>query len=177
VDVPTNVLLPGERLLWSGRPQRIVPTGLDWYRLVFGLVWVSVIAGTGLPFSGRGISFIGLVFLAFGIAATWVPVIARLWVMRRAVYAVTDRRVVLADRVSGRTRAAAYLAALPPPVTRPRHDGVGTVAFGQPGGFLSFFGGTPAPKAQSLQSPIELVAVPDAERVRDLIAQAQARPA
>ncbi|MBE8522773.1 PH domain-containing protein [Amycolatopsis sp. H6(2020)] len=173
MDVPRNVLLPGEQLLWSGRPQRIAPRGLDWYRLAFGVVWVSVVAASGLVFARASQTYyIGAVFAFCGLAAAWGPVLGRLWAMRRTVYAVTDRRVVVADGVSGRTRASAYLGALPPPVTRPRQDGVGTVTFGEAGGLLSTFGAQPAPK--SPQATIVLVAVPDAERVRDLIARGQA---
>jgi hypothetical protein len=43
---------------------------------------------------------------------------------------VTDRRIVLADRFSGRTRTSAYLGTLPPPVVRIRRDGSGTIVFG-----------------------------------------------
>ena len=173
-----NVLLPGERVLWSGRPGRVVPRGLDWYRLAFGLVWISVVVGSASPWPENGVPYVGLGFAAFGFAVSSGPVIGRLWVMRRVVYAVTDRRVVVVDRVSGRTRASAYLAALAPPVTRTRtrDDGVGTVTFGEPVGFLSSAGHQPS-KGQSPQVQIELVAVPDAERVRDVVAQAQSRQA
>ncbi|MDQ7804947.1 PH domain-containing protein [Amycolatopsis sp. A133] len=176
MDVPMKVLLPGEQLLWSGRPQRIAPRGLDWYSLAFGVVWVSVIAASGIGFGREGRTFyIGAAFAVFGLATAWGPVIGRLWALRRAVYAVTDQRVVVADGVSGRTRASAYLRALPPPVTQPREDGVGTVTFGEAGGLLSLFGGAQATAgSKSSQVPIVLVAVPEAERVRDLIARGQA---
>ena len=79
---------------------------------------------------------------------------------------------MVADRVSGATRTSAYLGALPPPVARAGVDGVGAVSFGGSGGFLDAIvsAGNPRPAA------IKFVAVPDAERVRDLIAQAQTRP-
>ncbi|MEU0533124.1 hypothetical protein [Amycolatopsis tolypomycina] len=174
MDVPGNVLLPGERLLWSGRPRRITLQGLDWYQLASGVVWVSVVATSALVF-GRSSQthYIGAVFAFCGLAAAWAPVAGRLWAMRRAVYAVTDRRVVVADGVSGRTRVSAYLGALPPPVARPGRDGAGTVTFGGPAGLLGVLAGAQT-KTRSMPVPIVLVAVPEAERVRDLIARAQA---
>lgn len=173
MEVPRNVLQPGEQLLWSGRPQRIAPRGLDWYHLAAGVVWVSLVGASALVF-GRASQtyYIGAVFAFGGLAIAWGPVFARLWAMRRTVYAVTDRRVVVADGVSGRTRASAYLGALPPPATRPRLDGVGTVTFGEADGLLSVFAAQL--KQKSPQATIALVAVPDAERVRDLIARGQA---
>jgi hypothetical protein len=54
-----------------GRPQRIVPTGLEWYRLVFGSVLVSVFAATELPFPAGRISFLGVVIVTFGFAIAW----------------------------------------------------------------------------------------------------------
>ncbi|MEA5358189.1 hypothetical protein VA596_01465 [Amycolatopsis sp., V23-08] len=173
MDLPTNVLLPGERLLWSGRPRHAALDGHDWYRLVFGLVWVSLVLG--FPLLGRGsLLLVSPIFAAFGLAIAWGPVVLRQRTLRRAVYAVTDRRVVVADRVSGRIRASAYLGALPPPVVRAGRNGVGAVAFGSTGGLLGSLTGAANPGAFAARS-MRLVGLPDAGYVRDLIAQAQAR--
>lgn len=84
-------------------------------------------------------------------------------------YVVTDRRIVLADRFSGSTRASACLGTLPPPVARIRQDGSGTIVFGR-------LSRAPLPSLPVLWSLMAtgLVAVPEAGRVRDLIAWAQA---
>jgi hypothetical protein len=173
VDVPIIVLLPGERLLWSGRPQRIAPTGFEWYRIVFGSVLVTVFAATGLPFPDGGISFFGVVAVTFGLAIVCGPVAVRLWATRRAVYAVTDQRIVVADRVSGRTRVWADLGFSPPTVTRLGHDGLGTLTFPTPGGTVDIRGYSVPVRHRP--PPIQLVAVPDAEGLRDLIMEEQAR--
>ncbi|WP_328442764.1 hypothetical protein [Amycolatopsis sp. NBC_00438] len=104
-----------------------------------------------------------------GVAFVWVPVAVRLRARRGAEYVVTDRRIVLADRFSGRTRASVYLGTLPPPVARIRQDGSGTIDFGR-------FVRAPVMPFSSLGSLMltGLVAVPEAGRVRDLIARAQA---
>jgi len=39
MDLPVNVLLPGERLVWSGRPRR--NQGERRGLLAFGLVWAA----------------------------------------------------------------------------------------------------------------------------------------
>jgi hypothetical protein len=171
VDVPLIVLSPGERLLWSGRPQRIVPTGLEWYRLVFGSILVSVLfAALGLPFPDGRVPVMFVVLVTVGFAAVWVPVILRLRATRRAVYAVTDQRVVVADRVSGRIRTWTDL--VPPTVTPIGHDGLGNLTFPVPGGSADIFGY--AVPVKGAPAPIELFAVPEAEQLRELIVQERA---
>jgi hypothetical protein len=129
VDVPTNDLLPGERLLWSGRPQRLIFARFDWYQFAFGLLWG--IATIVVPVARHEpLSFFAWAVGVGGVAFVWVPVVARLRGRRGVEYVVTDRRIVLADRFSGRTRASAYLGTLPPPVARIRQDGSGTIVFG-----------------------------------------------
>jgi hypothetical protein len=167
VDVPTNVLLPGERLLWSGRPQRLTLARFDLYQFAIGLFWgIVTIVG---PAARHPMSIFEWAVGLGGLALTWVPVIARLRARRSVEYVVTDRRIVLADRFSGRTRASAYLATLPPPVARIRQDGSGTIDFGS----FSRVPSVPTPSLVPLRLT-GLVAVPEAGRVRDLIASAQA---
>lgn len=169
MDVPANVLLPGERLLWSGRPQRLVLARFDWYQFAFGLLWAiaTIVHSVAKP---EPLSFFDWAFGVGGIAFVWVPLVARLRGRRGVEYVVTDRRIVLADRFSGRTRASVYLGTLPPPVARIRRDGSGTVDFGR---FVRI-PGVSSPSSVSLLVT-GLVAVPEAGRVRDLIAWAQAR--
>jgi hypothetical protein len=168
VDVPTKVLLPGERLLWSGRPQRLTLARFDWYQFAFGLFWG--IATIVVPVARHDpMSFFAWAVGVGGLAFAWVPVVARLRGRRGVEYVVTDRRIVLADRFSGSTRASVYLGTLPPPVARIRQDGSGTIDFGR----FSRAPLVPAPSSMPLMLT-GLVAVPEAGRVRDLIAWAQA---
>ncbi|MFF1609337.1 hypothetical protein ACFVYA_16265 [Amycolatopsis sp. NPDC058278] len=167
MDVPTNVLLPGERLLWSGRPQRLILARFDWYQFAFGLLWG--IATIVVPVARHNpLSLFAWAVGVGGVAFAWVPVVARLRARRGVEYVVTDRRIVLADRFSGRTRASAYLGTLPPPVARIRQDGSGTVDFGR----FSRIASVPTRSSFALMVT-GLVAVPEAGRVRDLIAWAQ----
>ncbi|MEU8634443.1 hypothetical protein AB0C38_19865 [Amycolatopsis sp. NPDC048633] len=169
MDEPLIVLLPGERLLWSGRPRRVVPTGLEWFRLAFGSVLVAVFAVVLPVWDGR-ISFMGVVIVTFGLAFVCAPVVVRLWTTRRAVYAVTDQRVVVADRATGRILTWGDLRL--PTVTPLGRDGLGTLTFPVRGGSVDVLGYSVPKRHQP--APIELFAVPDAEGLRELIVQEQA---
>jgi hypothetical protein len=160
VEEPVIVLNPGERLLWSGRPKKVVPSGWEWCRLVFGSILVSVFtAATG----------VGVVAAVLGFAIVWGPVLARLRTTYRAVYAVTDQRVVVADRFSGRTRK--WMDLTTPAVNSLGSDGLGTLTFHPPVATVDFLGFGLPKRKQPL--PIALFAVPDAEGLRELIVQEQ----
>lgn len=167
MDDPIIVLLPRERLLWSGRPQRIAPTGLEWFRLASGSVVVAA-AAAALLFPGR-ISVMGVIAVTVGFAVVAGPVLVRLWTTHRAVYAVTDQRVVVADRVTGRIRTWTDLRL--PTVIPVGRDGLGTLTFPVPGATVDVLGYSVPMRNQP--APIELVAVPEAEHLRELIVQVQ----
>jgi len=171
VDVPSIVLSPGERLLWSGRPQRIAPVGLEWFRPVFGSLLVAGSAAVvPLLFPGYPFAFV-VVLVAVGLAGCWWPVLARPWVLGRAVYTVTDRRVVVADRVSGRIRKQAELGMVPPTVTWLGRDGLGTLGFATSNLELDVSGYLVGRLRE--RDAIRLVAVPEPERIHDLVVAAQ----
>jgi hypothetical protein len=159
VEEPIIALQPGERLLWSGRPRRVVPVGWEWCRLVIGSILVAVVISvTGLRV---------LPVLVWFVAVSG-PVLVRLWTTHRAVYAVTDQRVVVADRISGRTRK--WMDSTTPAVTSLRGDGVGTLTFHPLFETVDILGfGLPK---QNQPRPIALFAVPDADQVRTLIVRA-----
>ncbi|MEV6445653.1 hypothetical protein [Amycolatopsis sp. NPDC051716] len=166
MDEPLIALEPGERLLWSGRPRRIAPTGLEWYRIVFGSVMVAGFAAVGLPALGVAVT-LGIA----GLAVVWAPVLWRLRTTRREVYAVTDQRVVVADRVSGRTRAYEYLSELEPPVVRRGQDGGGRLTLTRRDASVNLLGYSMPTRSGS--APIELFDVPDADGLGALIVRAQ----
>ncbi|GAB3714355.1 hypothetical protein GCM10027598_22430 [Amycolatopsis oliviviridis] len=117
-------LLPGERLLWSGKPQRIpLLTKMDVILvpavLFFGL---AVFFGVRNGFS----PFIWLVLVLVSGAFFSRPVVHYL-ALRTVTYGITDRRVVVWTR--GRQSAAHYLKDLGPPYVRENPDGTGTVGF------------------------------------------------
>ncbi|KDN23154.1 hypothetical protein [Amycolatopsis rifamycinica] len=172
MDEPIIALEPGERLLWSGRPRRVTPTGLEWYRIVFGAVMVSGLAvAIGLPVTGGVVPVPLVVVAAVGLAIVVGPVLWRLRTTRHAVYAVTDQRVVVADSVSGRTRAYEYLENLELPVVRRGRNGIGTLTFTRLDASVHVFGYAVPKRHQP--APIEMFAVPDADGLRELIVREQ----
>lgn len=159
MEEPIIVVQPGERLLWSGRPRRVVPVGWEWCRLVVGSFLIAVV-----------ISFSGLYVLP--VLAWFVivcgPVAFRLWTTHRAVYAVTDQRVVVADRISGHTRK--WMDVTSPAVTSLRGDGAGTLTFHPLFETVDILGfGLPK---QKQPRPIALFAVPDVKQIHGLIVRA-----
>ena len=168
MELPADGPMPGERLLWWGRPQRLTPTQAEWCQLAMGLLWgivtivVPVAKHEPLSLFGWAVGVGGVVFL-------WGAVFVGVRARRSVTYVVTDRRILLVDRFSGKTRASAYAGTLPPPVARIRPDGSGTIVFRRTRGFGS------VPSLASVPLLVSgLVAVPEAGRVRDLIASAQA---
>ena len=168
MDEPLIALEPGERLLWSGRPRRIAPTGLEWYRIVFGSIMVSGF-GAAIWVSSPGAA---VTFGSIGLAIVAGPVLWRLRRTRREVYAVTDQRVVVADRVSGRTRACEYLSDLESPVVRRDQGGSGRLTLTRRDGSVYLLGYSMPKKGEP--APIELFDVPDVDGLRDLIVLEQA---
>ncbi|MEV6828831.1 hypothetical protein [Amycolatopsis sp. NPDC051102] len=169
MEEPIIVLLPSERLVWSGRSRRVVPTRGEWFRMVLGSLLVAGPVAAALSDSAGGFPVV-VVFAAFGLVIAWGPVLWRLRTRRRAVYAVTDQRVLVADSVSGRTREE-YLSDLEPPVLDPGQGSTGTVTLKRLDATVNVFG-VPVP-SRSGTAPIELFAVPDAARLCRLIEEAQ----
>jgi len=168
VDEPLIALEPGERLLWSGRPRRIAPTGLEWYRIAFGSIMVSALA---LPIGASSLGA-AVTFGSIGLAVVWGPVLWGLHKTRREVYAVTDQRVVVADRVSGDTRVSEYLSDLESPVVRREQGGGGRLTLTRRDASVYLLGYS-MPKRGG-PAPIELFDVPDVDGLRELIVQEQA---
>ncbi len=171
MDEPIIALEPGERLLWSGRPQRVFPTGLEWFRIVAGSVVVAgFAAAAGLPVPDGGFPVVIAVMAAIGLAVVGAPVLWRLRRTRRAVYAVTDQRIVVADCVSGHTRTSEYLSELEAPAVQHGRDGAGTLTFTRRDAFMNVLG-VPVP-VRNGAAPIELF-VPDVDELWTLIVEAQ----
>ncbi|MBB5852450.1 hypothetical protein ACFQ05_04115 [Amycolatopsis umgeniensis] len=117
-------LVPGERLLWSGKPQRIPLLVKNDLIL---LPAVLVIGGVILGGVRNGFSPLlwGVLMLVGGV---WLgrPVL-RYAALRTASYGITDRRVIV--WTNGKDAVAHYLTDLGPPYVRENPDGTGTVCF------------------------------------------------
>jgi hypothetical protein len=182
VSTPYN-LLPGERLLWEGRPVRhqlLRPA--DLLLIPFTVIWCGfAISGEVLVLASFGPSLFalfGLPFVLIGLYLTVGRFVVRAVVSRRTRYVVTDRRLlVLGLGVSGNRVATRYLHSLPPPVIIEAADGSGSLAFGAFPSLADTFNRyryqIVGPWSRYPSVTFVLRHVPDVRRVGDLIADAQ----
>ncbi|MFJ7216503.1 hypothetical protein [Amycolatopsis sp. NPDC098790] len=170
---PFIALLPGERLLWSGSPQRVAPTGIEWFVPAAGTV-VAALCALVAPIPEQEFPFANPILAILTFASAWGLVLARMGTARRSGYAVTDQRVLIADRVSGRIRYAAALGTYPPSVTWLGRGGLGTVTFTEPDLVVDVLGYSVPVRLPGRRSPLKFVAVAEPERLRELIELAQA---
>jgi len=166
-------LQPGERLLWSGQPQRhpffvagdvlAVPFSLLWLGFVSFWLWSVWVMDAPVFFRIWGIPFV-----AFGLYQAFVRPVLR-WIRLRATrYAITSRRMIeMVDRPLFK-RTEHYLRDLPPPVHR--GEMVGSVAFGDFPGFLYQAG---FKRRGETDRYVVLREIAQPRNVRDIIAAAQ----
>jgi len=177
-------LLPGEHLLWTGRPARarVMPGDLVLPGLLLAALLVSA-AGHGPrgPVNAPG----GLADRALAAAAVLAALVAAavrvLRVkpdeLRRTVYQVTDRRVLITT--GPRRTWAAFLDQLAEPVVVPQRDGTADLPLGEREAFsLSALNRRQLPRAFTPRAPQPfpvLRALPDAEVARQVISAGRAR--
>jgi hypothetical protein len=127
MDDSGDFLLPGERLLWTGRPAKavVVPTDLVWPMLIMASLIVGIASYGPGPLGFAVIAeqaALACVAIALAVRALHVKPKALI----QAVYQVTDRRVLVSTTSqSGRRRVwAAYLDQVAEPAVKPRRDGI-----------------------------------------------------
>jgi hypothetical protein len=130
-------LLRDERVLWQGQPdpsKHFAPG--DAFLVPFSLLWggFAIVA----PFAGAttegGEPFFFIVAIPFSLFGLYFVVgrfVYKAWKKRRTLYAVTDARVVSIERgLRGPRFQAAFIDRVPAINRRTRHDGSGSVKFG-----------------------------------------------
>ena len=175
-------LLPGETVLWTGRPVRHVllrPYDLAAAPLFLALCGVVVHVGSDVlahRLAGERVPTVLLVWYGtlalVALCMAVGPFSVRWLVLRGTRYAVTNQRVLVRTRVLGLSwTRSEYLWNLAPPIPRMRKDGTGTVWFGDSGPRGRLLTTSPNRAVR----PCVLYEVPDVRRVVDLIAGAQRR--
>lgn len=140
-------LLPGERILWTGRPKRgLVLRPADALLIPFSLLWAgfAVFWNISVWTMSTGDEGPGLDFKLFGIpflVAGFYFVIGRFFhdaaIRKKLVYAVTDQRVlVVKDGRFGKLKSL-DLNYLPQLGLNEHRDGTGTITFQDDDGYLS----------------------------------------
>jgi hypothetical protein len=178
-----TTLLPGERILWDGRPLRrrvfrrtdvlLVPISLLWCG--FAVFLESGALSYRVPLFA---AVLGALFVLFGLYFVAGRFVVRLVSPRRTRYTITDRRVLVRSAWSGRRLSTHDLNSLRPPVIIEEPDGSGSLAFGGFPGLADVFvtrQGWRLWASEPSPTPV-LWDVPDIRRVRDLVAHAQTQP-
>lgn len=177
-------LLHGERLLWSGKPERhpifvtgdvlAVPISLVW--LGFACFWLWNAWHMGAP--GFFVLW-GIPFVVYGTYLVFGRPIVRWLRLRATRYAITSQRVIEIVDWPRRKQIESYLRHLPPPVHR-GDETMGSVAFGQFPGFqeaMTDIGFGSRRRSEVGRPPIVLREIAQPRYVRDIIASAQTQQA
>ncbi|MFF4877127.1 hypothetical protein [Micromonospora sp. NPDC000668] len=180
-------LLPGERILWEGRPLRhrlfwapdvlLIPVSLLWFG--YAVFWEASVLAARVAGDRPPPVFIvlwGIPFVLVGLYMVVGRFVVRAVASRRTRYMLTGLRVVAIGGLSGNRTTWAYLRLLPPPVVAERPDRSGSLAFGAFPGVLDAFNprnGLRGWAREPSTTPM-LLHIPDVRRVRDLVAGAQA---
>jgi hypothetical protein len=178
-------LLPGELLLWTGRPARarVMPgdlavSGVLLAALLFSVFWFGPHGSVTSPFGPAYQALAVTTVLAALIAATVRALRVKPAELRRTVYQVTDRRVLITT--GPRRTWAAFLDQLAEPVVIPQRDGTADLSLRDREKFslraqntwqVPLWTFTPG---ASPSFPV-LRGLPDAEVARQVISAGQAR--
>ncbi|HXU99191.1 MAG TPA: hypothetical protein VG166_01680 [Caulobacteraceae bacterium] len=179
-DAFRDRLLPGERLVWSGRPgQGIVFTGRDLFLVPFSILWCGFAVFWTVMASGdhapQFFPLFGLLFVCVGLYFVAGRFVFDAWVRRGMSYALTDRRILILRSPPFNNFTALNLDRLPDAQLSESAGGRGTIRFGQR---ASAFGR----QGMSYWSPAldptpQFLAIDDVRSVFDKIQRsAQSRP-
>ena len=140
-------LLPGENLLWSGRPDPAVTfSAPDVFLVPFSLIWAgfALFWELGVIVSGAPPLFVlwGIPFVVMGLYFVFGRFIVKKRRKLRTAYGVTDRRAIVV--VGDSEVAEAPIRDQPLAFTRSRDGRHGSVEFGAqaPGWGRSYYGNT-----------------------------------
>lgn len=172
-----DVLVNGERLLWSGRPAGgillrqieivLIPSSLFWGG--FAVFW-NVSAWT-MAGSGEFMLF-GVPFLLMAAYITVGRFVHDVWLRRRTHYAVTNERVIVRRTGLGGTVRSLDLAALPVLELQEGTGGRGTIRFES----RPWFGGAGFDIwVPGLAAAAQFLRIPDARSVYALIRAQRSR--
>ena len=138
------VLLPGEKVLWTGRPDpRRLVSRADLFLIPFSVMWggfaifweLAVLGVIDFGDAGSGdaapwfFALWGIPFVVAGLYLIAGRFLVKRWVRRRTVYAVTDQRVVVMRRVRGARVDTGYIHSLPNVTASVDASGRGTIDF------------------------------------------------
>jgi hypothetical protein len=178
-------LLPGERIVWSGRPLRhrllrvpedvwVIPVSLFWGSILVCSLFDEMGAGNGPPVFSVVWGILGFCFIVGRF-------VVRQTASNNTRYVITSSRVVIVGGVTGARLQTFYLTVLGPPAIREYSNGSGDLAFlssrVRMSAFPSALDRIRGPRRPSLSAhvpgPPRLRDIPQVRHVRDLVQMAQ----
>lgn len=141
-----DTLLPGESLLWCGRPSRsVLFSKRDAFLIPFSLLWggFALFWNVGVWLGGAPLLFrlFGLPFLAMGLYMIFGRFLHARSQKKTTFYALTDHRVLIRTK---RGLSAQYLQDIPGETLAANRGGNGSITFGPASGQRFDFSPVPA---------------------------------
>ena len=185
----SELLDPGEKLLWSGVPrQGVFLRGSDILLIPFSLLWggfaifweASVLVmvprasshGNAPPFFNYIFPLFGLPFVVIGLYLIFGRFFVDSAIRGRTVYAITDRRIIIRSGLFSRSTKSLNLRTLSDVTLSEKDDGRGTITLGPSVGIYSMFQGTSWPGMGRHAVPI-LDSIADAKAAYEILRRAQ----
>ncbi|WP_375463556.1 PH domain-containing protein [uncultured Methylobacterium sp.] len=165
-------LLRDEAVAWWGRPvQGLRLTARDGFLIPFSCLWggfaifweVSVLRGAGPSF----FALFGIPFVLIGLFLIFGRFLVDAWLRQHTIYALTDRRVLIARSGPWPSFRAVSLDRLPEASLTESSNGRGTIRFGPSASVLGSMNGTNLGGAwiAALDSTPQFLGIDDAQRV------------
>ena len=177
-DVFAGRLLPGEQVIWTGRPgQGLLLTPQYIFLIPFSLLWCGFaifweasaagIVGGQAGVEGAPMLLFGGVFVCVGLYFVFGRFLADAWIRGGIRYALTDKRVLIHRGAPFYSFSAIALDRLPALQLKERMDRSGTIRFGERS---SIFGRSNFGMWSPTMDPTpQFLAIPDARSVFDTI--------
>ena len=135
-------LLPGEQVLWEGKPYSgLFLRSIEVFLIPFSLVWsgFALFWNTSVWTTNADLFFklFGLPFLIAGLYVTVGRFLVDIYIRKRTAYFVTNKRVLIVKGASGSSVQSLDINRLPSLDLHERSDGSGTIRFGASGSWFN----------------------------------------
>jgi hypothetical protein len=128
-------LLPGERILWTGRPGKgILFRSPDWLMVPFSFFWLGgVLSFSGIDLSNKDPSTFDFFMVPFYVAGFYMTVgrfIVDILQRANTTYGMTNDRILIRSGVFSKTTNSIHINALYDTSIKEQNDKRGTIIFG-----------------------------------------------
>lgn len=187
-DFVGRELYKGERVLWSGQPERaaifskgdlvLVPASAIWsaMALSFAIPMLAALRedADALPF----VVFFAVPFTLMAFYAIVGRLIFRLWAKGRIHYLVTNERVLAVSKLFGTNVQASFLDEISEVKTAGSMSGTRSIWFGEPPWWMILLGSSVLDSALPWPGgpgPVAFYDIRQSERVRELVTDVESR--